>query len=213
MHERYPEKVLLMPYEHLSMNPHEAFLQSLTFIGIPPKDDIQQQLFNKALELSSKDSITTIESKKSYSFVRDQEGQGKHLRNGEIGQWQSQSTYTQDKLEAIELTLNLFGISLEEFTVHPHKTALELFPWLAETKQQQYRLHFFKQLLVKDNTSQTLELLDNANHKIDTLISEIRALKSSRSWRLTKPLRQLVTLIRKIKTFPIFSKNAVEPSA
>lgn len=186
MHLHFPENVMMLPYETLIKNPRNSFFNMLSFLGIPPDNDIKYQLFEHALLMSSKDFLISIENKLNRSMVGDRLGNSKHINGGEIGKWKSR--FSNNDLESIETGLNAFNISLADFDLSDNESTLSQLPWLLELKNQRHKLVFFnyqledtgKRLLsleqdyIKDNN-----LINLANEKIKNLENNLSSYKSA----------------------------------
>lgn len=236
MHARFPNNILMVPYENLTSSPEDTFYKILSFIGAEPSDPTQYRLFKDALSACSKESLMTIEEKHNISLANDLVNGDRHIRGGEVGKWKKH--LSQHELESIELALNAFDISLKDFILEEGKQAEVCLPWLTNFSSNKYLSEFFvnqmgdmgavinqqtekleefisknKQeiesanLLQRENLLEKLELLECqktfVKHiealqlKVDQVNAEISSLLSSKSWRITSPLRFGVGLYRK----------------
>lgn len=128
MQQHFPKNILLMSYENLITNPQESFREILSFVGREPKDKNKQLIIDDVLNMCSKKALMAIEDTLEHSMNGMMVDNGKHVAGGEIGKWKTH--FSQNELEAIELTLNFFDISLQDFTLSTNESALTSLPWL-----------------------------------------------------------------------------------
>ncbi len=175
MRALFPKQILLMSHEQLTTDPHHSFHDILSFFGAPPDDPIKKQIFEAALSMSSKSSLMRLESKIGSSVAGDQMSGGKHVHDSFIGAWRTH--FSDDEIEAIESVMNLFNITLNEFTLHnPEAESMNL-KWLDDIepiKKQRHQIAFLQQQMALAGAG---------------IVAELTNIMSSRSWRVTAPLR------------------------
>jgi hypothetical protein len=189
MQQRFPDNVLMMPYEYLTTDPEHAFGKILEFIDAAPDNATKQILFKNALAHCSKESLAAIEKKINRALAGDQLGDEKHIRDGAIGKWQNQ--FSQDELAAIEAALNIFDISLNDFKLVNQDTGRKFTEIQSSTKQL-FQAEFVKQQSFLSLTPITVTM----KRELAEAKSLINSMKASHSWRITAPLRALVSMVK-----------------
>jgi len=204
----YPDKILLIPYETLVTSPHQTFSRILDFIDATPDTDDKRELYEVALSMCSKEALMKIEEKYNISLAHDQIQGQRHIRGGDIGKWKTE--LLEDELEAIELTLNMFDISLKDFILVDEKLLLDQPPWFANiTSPKKYAEIFAyqlseagQQLIDLEQESKKLlecEYVTSLEKQLKQAQHEIKMYSNSKSWRMTAPLRRILYLARKLK--------------
>lgn len=115
MQRRFPNNVLMVPYETLTATPREAFAGILAFIGAPV-DAQKQPLFECALEMSNKDKLKEFEGRINRSLAgAPPQPNSRHIRSGAVGGWKEKF----NELDLVEINggLRRFGLSLDMFKI------------------------------------------------------------------------------------------------
>lgn len=186
----FPQQIMLISYEELTRNPNETFNKILSFIGAEPLGSLQKQLVDDALLMCQIESLIQIETQLNRSLANDQLGEGRHIRGGEIGKWQTQ--LNAQELEAIEIALNTFDISLNDFCLVKDESPTIILPWLMDMKSKQYSHEFFQHQL-----NELGQQLISTREQLKQAKKHIQFTESSKSWRLTAPFRTLWNVFAK----------------
>lgn len=116
--KRFPENILMLPYEKLVSRPHKIFSDILSFCRCPVSD--HRQAFSKALQAAQPEVLRTIELKLGRTLAGDQyvdPTKESHMRGGKVGKWKNH--FSDNLLEDVELQLRVFDLSLENFQLEP----------------------------------------------------------------------------------------------
>jgi len=190
MQAAFPENIMLMPYEELTRQPEASFTKILSFLRVP----MHRALFEKALDMSSRKSLSAIEDSMGRSLAADQSvASERHIRDGSIGKWSAH--YSQEDVERIESILNVFDISLKEFTLTDTRSEAPIVPQLtdiAPIKQKNYQLRFLKRQLAWKGSQIAL-----MHSEITKLKRHMLAFQLFKRSRIAAPLRALVNAYRK----------------
>ena len=86
--EMFPDQIRIIPYANLVRNPAENFASILDFMGVNRNTAGFPEHFEKALKLSSKDSIQKLENSLGHAIGRDQtDPNSRHVRDGKVAKW------------------------------------------------------------------------------------------------------------------------------
>lgn len=110
--KKYPNMILMVPYEEIMLNKKASLRRIINHLGIP----YNEKAFLKAIEITSMDNMKALEKRTGHGLLPNQNPSYKtHIRNGGIGMWQS--IMTPELVQKIELQMNQFGLSLNMFYI------------------------------------------------------------------------------------------------
>lgn len=122
MAEKYPGQIVMKSYESLQQSPSQHFLSMLEFMGHFPHEEGHVDVFERALQLSDKDTMKRMENRLGHALGNDQlDSKERHIRSGEIGQWHRH--LNEADLQQVEAYLRPYGVSLQEFTIEAPEAA------------------------------------------------------------------------------------------
>ncbi len=115
MKSLYPNNIRFVKYEDLVRNPAEIFAENLAFLGHDVTAVEHQDKFSMALQLSSIESIRSIESAMGHSLANDQvDSQSSHVKDGAIGKWKA--FFRGEDIAYLEERFGEYNIAMDEFT-------------------------------------------------------------------------------------------------
>lgn len=201
MQLHFPNNIMMMPYEHLTANPKQIFHQILSFLGAAPDNPTKLKLLKDSVDMCSKESLMKIESKMNKALGNDQFAGERHIRGGETGKWKS--FFSEKELIAVEMALRSFKISLNDFILSDRESSHACLPWLSSIENEMYKTEFFDyQLEHASNMSEHNEYkreIGFLEKKIKLANENILLMTTSRSWKITAPLRVASNLFKRIR--------------
>jgi hypothetical protein len=107
--KKFPDHILCIPYEELITNKPDTLYRIIKHLDLP----FDEEVFIKAMELTSMENLKQIEDKLDVSLIGEHKNKTRHIRNGGIGVWQTKMT--PEIVQRIEAELNKFDLSLTMF--------------------------------------------------------------------------------------------------
>ncbi len=108
MQNIFPENILILYYENMVKKPEENFLKVLDFIG----HKVQENEFNEAIRLSSKESIVSLENAYGESISKAYQNKtDRQLKDAKIGKWKDK--LSEEDIAYIKMRFEEFDIDLK----------------------------------------------------------------------------------------------------
>lgn len=110
--KHYPDLIMFVPYEEMIAKRNATMKKILRHLQIPFND----KAFAAALSLTSIDNLRQVENRLHRDLINPNPDV-RHIRNGGVGVWKNY--LSEDQVQAIEVRLNEFDLSLDMFNASP----------------------------------------------------------------------------------------------